>query len=98
MQGVVQVSESYRSKPGDAPLPELFTSAQWQRLAVQFRLTPRQQQVAQLICQGYQHTQIAKLLEVSPHTVRMHARAVFATLGVRSRVGLVVRLVLAARH
>ena len=98
MEAVIQVSKPKRPRRATPPLPRLFTSAQWRRLAVKFGLTRRQQQVARLICQGHQQGQIAALLEVSPNTVRMHTRAIFAALQVHSRVGLTVRLVLAQRR
>jgi DNA-binding NarL/FixJ family response regulator len=78
-------------------LPELFTSARWNELAKYFGLTERQRQVARLICCGCTNAGIAGQLRVSEGTVRLHADALFKALEVRSRIGVVVRLVLVDR-
>lgn len=51
-------------------------------------LTPREQQVAALICLGYTSRQIAARLEISPQTVKTHARNVLVKFGLRRRQDL----------
>lgn len=58
-------------------------------------LTARERDVAELVADGLRDTDIAQRLFLSPHTVKQHVRAVYAKLGVRSRVDL-TRLVLAS--
>jgi DNA-binding NarL/FixJ family response regulator len=48
------------------------------------QLSPRQQQVAQLINQGFTYEQIAAQLEISSRTVEGHAAKLRAKLGERS--------------
>ena len=49
------------------------------------RLTPRQCEVLDLLCQGLSNKVIAKRLGLTENTVRLHASAVFKSLQVTSR-------------
>jgi len=51
-------------------------------------LTPRQQEVAALICLRYTNPQIAQRLTISTETVRDHARAALAKFQVANRAEL----------
>ena len=48
-------------------------------------LTPREQEVAALVCLGYTNRQIADHLTISPHTAGHHVRHIYDKLGVSSR-------------
>ena len=61
-------------------------------IAQAYDLTPREQEVTQLIARGLPTSQIAAELFVSPHTVRDHIKTVFDKVGVCSRGELVARL------
>jgi len=87
-------------EPGETQkesLPELFTAGEWKALAKELGLTPRQQEVARLICRARSKEAIAQELSVSVPTVRMHADALYKRLGVHSRLGLAIRFVLVQR-
>lgn len=79
------------------PLPELFTPEEWKALAAKLRLTPRQTEVARLICLGLSKQQMADKLHVSEGTARLHVKELFKRLEVNDRVGVPIRLVLASR-
>jgi DNA-binding NarL/FixJ family response regulator len=51
------------------------------------QLTGRQIDVLRLICRGKSNKEIARDLELSPYTVRVHVSAMMKTLGVNSRAG-----------
>jgi len=59
-------------------------------------LTPRQQDLSELVADGLSNDEIAAALGISRKTVEKHLSAVFDTWGVRSRVA-VARIVLATR-
>lgn len=50
-------------------------------------LTPREQQVLQLLARGLPNAEIARRLVISPKTVGTHIAHIYEKLGVRSRVG-----------
>lgn len=57
----------------------------WQRWKL---LTPREQEVAALVCLNYTTRQIAGRLTIATDTVKTHVRNILAKFGVRSRVEL----------
>ncbi len=55
------------------------------QLACWRSLSPREQQVAALVCLGYTNRHIALRLEVSPNTVKTHVSNVLRKFGVAGR-------------
>jgi DNA-binding NarL/FixJ family response regulator len=53
-------------------------------------LTPRQQDVFELIVQGMSNKEIARTLQLAEGTVKIHIKALFAKLGVRRRAAVAV--------
>lgn len=79
-------------------LPELFTEDDWHSLARVLALTPRQKEVARLLCHGMTNKEMAKHMSVSEDTIRLHIRELYRRLRVGQRVGVVVKLVLTQRN
>lgn len=52
----------------------------------EIRLTGRQKEVLRLLALGLANKEIAKSLRIAKDTVKQHAKAVYAALGVKSRV------------
>lgn len=57
----------------------------WQKWQV---LTPRQQEVAALICLGYTNQEIARRLTISPETVKTHVRNVLYKFNLHRKTDL----------
>ncbi len=53
-------------------------------------LTPRQQDVLKLLCQGESNKRIALNLDLSEHTVKLHVRAILQTLNAENRTQAVI--------
>jgi len=81
-------------EPGSSP----FSEKDWLLLAKTLDLSARQVEVAKLLCEGFTYGGMAARLNISVNTVRMHMRALFAKLGTRDQVGVVVRLVVTQRR
>lgn len=56
-------------------------------------LTPREQEIAQLIAQGLPNKCIAKQLDISPWTVATHIRRLFAKFGVSTRSAMIAKAI-----
>jgi DNA-binding CsgD family transcriptional regulator len=55
-------------------------------------LSPREQEIVRMVCQGHPNKVIAGVLSISSWTVCTHMRRIFAKLGVTSRAAMVARL------
>ena len=55
-----------------------------------FRLTPRQQEVLGLLCEGLSNKRICRELAIANPTVKVHVRDILRKLGVSSRLQAVV--------
>jgi DNA-binding CsgD family transcriptional regulator len=55
-------------------------------------LSPREEEIADLVAGGYPNKSIASALEISRWTVSTHLRRIFGKLGVTSRASMVARL------
>jgi two-component system nitrate/nitrite response regulator NarL len=55
-------------------------------------MTPRQSEVATLVAQGWSNKQIARVLSISPATVKCHVHEILTKLDVPRRAGVGYRL------
>ena len=58
---------------------------------VPHNLTPRQEQILQLLAKGFYYKEIGAELGISPFTVRAHLHTVYRKLEVKSRARAVVK-------
>jgi DNA-binding CsgD family transcriptional regulator len=62
------------------------------------KLSPREQEIARMVAEGYPTKTIAALLEISSWTVSTHLRRMFAKLGVGSRAAMIAKLLESGSH
>jgi DNA-binding NarL/FixJ family response regulator len=57
-----------------------------------FKLSPRESEIAKMIIEGYQFKEIAAKLFISVHTVRNHSRSIYKKCGVQTKIELFYKL------
>ena len=87
--------ETVDLKPGDAlyvpPDIDLLDEKQWRYVQRRFHLSPRELEVAKLVCQGFINGDIAKKLNIKPGTVKTHLRSIFAKTHSKNRITMLSR-------
>ena len=71
----------------------LINEKQWYLVQNKYDLTPRERQIAELICQGFQNGSIAKHLRIRPGTVKTHTRNIYRKVRVKSKIAMLLRFV-----
>jgi DNA-binding NarL/FixJ family response regulator len=75
----------------------LLSEKEWSYVRRRYNLTPRECQIAELICQGLHNGRIAKFLRISPGTVKTHTRNIYRKARVKSKIAMLLRFVTDAR-
>ncbi len=75
----------------------LLNVKQWSYVQRRYNLTPRERQIAELICQGLRNGNIAKVLRIKPGTVKTHTRNIYRKVRVTSKIAMLLRFVTDAK-
>ncbi len=70
-----------------------FKAKQWEYLRKCWHLTPRELEVAKLVCLGFDNDQIGGKLHIAYNTVRAHLGNIFRKVGVVGKAGVVLEFV-----
>ena len=71
----------------------VLKSKQWDYLSKCWHLTPREVQVAKLVCKGFDNEQIGQKLHIAYNTVRAHLGNMFRKVGIRGKAALILEFV-----
>jgi len=71
----------------------VLKAKQWGYLSKCWHLTPREVQVAKLVCKGLDNEQIGQKLNIEYNTVRAHLGNMFRKVGVRGKATLILKFV-----
>jgi len=71
----------------------VFKAKQWEYLRKHWHLTPREVEVAKLVCDGMDNEQISKKLRIKYNTVRSHLGNMFRKVGVKSKAGIILEFI-----
>lgn len=71
----------------------LLNTKQWLYVQHRYDLTPRERQIAELICQGLRNGKIAKYLRIQPGTVKTHIRNIYRKVRVKSKIAMLLRFI-----
>jgi len=75
----------------------LLNEKQWSYVQNRYNLTPRERQIAELVCKGLRNGSIAKFLHIKPGTVKTHTRNIYRKVHVKSKIAMLLRFVTDAR-
>lgn len=73
--------------------PLLLDDRQWAFVQSRYDLTPRERQIAELICQGLRSCNIARNLRIKPGTVKTHTRNIYRKVRVKSKIAMLLKFV-----
>jgi LuxR family maltose regulon positive regulatory protein len=71
----------------------ILKTKQWKYLSECWHLTPREIQVAKLVCKGLDNRQIGRKLHIAYNTVLAHLGNVFRKVGVKGKAALILEFV-----
>ena len=83
-------SKSFAAGRRDVPL---FDEKQWHYFQRRYRMSPRELDVARLVCSGLTNGDIAGTLGVRPGTVKTHLRSIFGKTHTRSKITMLLTFV-----
>jgi len=75
----------------------LLNNKQWTYVQNRYNLTPRERQIAELVCKGLRNGNIAKYLRIKPGTVKTHTRNIYRKVHVKSKIAMLLRFVTDSR-
>ncbi len=75
------------------PAGVLLDEKQWLFLKKRYNMTPRELQVAILICRGFSNDEVANALKMKHGTVKTHLRNIYRRTRVKSKILLLLRFV-----
>ena len=75
----------------------LLDRKQWSYVQRRYDLTPREREIAELICQGLRNGRIAKRLRIRPGTVKTHIRNIYRKVRVKSKIAMLLTFVTDSR-
>ena len=74
----------------------LIKPRRWTYLQNRFELTPRERQIAELVCQGLRNDDIASELEITAGTAKTHIRNIYRKVHVKSKISMLLMFIAAA--
>jgi DNA-binding NarL/FixJ family response regulator len=94
-----QVQRTETGKASERPSRfDLIDNKQWAYIKRRFRLSPRELQIATLVCSGYTNDNIANELKVRPGTVKTHLRNIFGKTNARTKITMLLTFVAATKE
>ncbi len=75
------------------PVVSLLTNRQWQYLQRRYKITPRELQIARLICHGFANEEIAARLNITTGTVKVHIRNLYRKTWAENKIRMLLRFI-----
>jgi len=71
----------------------LLSNQRWEYLKRRYKITPRELQIAKLVCRGLSNEQIADRLDIKVGTVKVHMRNIYRKAWVDNKVLMLLRFI-----
>jgi DNA-binding CsgD family transcriptional regulator len=71
----------------------VFKANQWEYLRKCWHLTPREVEIAKLVCEGLSNKKISNRLHIAYNTVRAHLGNIFNKVEARGKAGVILEFV-----
>jgi DNA-binding CsgD family transcriptional regulator len=71
----------------------VLKTKQWEYLRKVWHLTPREVEVAKLVCEGMDNEKIGKKLRIAYNTVRAHLVNIFRKVGAKGKAGIILEFI-----
>ena len=94
-----QTQPSMTNKPRDdgsvleRPRTVLLDEIHWLYVARRYHLSPRELQVAKLVCCGFNNEEIAHSLKIKNGTVKTHLRNIYRRIRVTSKISMLLKFI-----
>ena len=75
------------------PTVALLDEKEWSCLQQRYRMSPRELQVAKLVCQGFSNGEITKVLKIKQGTVKTHLRNIYRRVHIKNKITLLLKFV-----
>jgi len=77
----------------ERPRITLLNDTHWLHIQNRYQLSPRELQVAQLVCRGFNNEEIANRLDIRHGTVKTHLRNIYRRIRVKNKITLLLKFV-----
>ena len=77
----------------ERPRIALLGEEHWSYIQRRYRMSPRELQVAKLVCQGFSNDEIATDLKMKKGTVKTHIRNIYRRIQVSSKITMLLKFV-----
>ena len=71
----------------------LLDEAHWAYVQRRFHMSPRELQVAELVCRGFSNGEIARELKIKHGTAKTHLRNIYRRVRVKNKIAMLLKLV-----
>ena len=75
------------------PRIALLNEEHWSYIQRHYHMSPRELQVAELVCQGFDNVEIAKALKIKSGTVKTHLRNIYRRIRVKNKIIMLLKFV-----
>ena len=75
------------------PRIALLNEKHWSYIQRHYNMSPRELQVAELVCQGFNNDEIAKALKIKHGTVKTHLRNIYRRIRVKNKITMLLKFV-----